>query len=299
MTVLLPAIAPIALIILIGFAVGHTLSLDQQTLSQLSIYVLVPALITSSLYHTTLSTQSAVSIALGFTIIFALLYAMVQLLSRILRQPILTRKSLVATTLYANTGNMGLPFIAFSLGEAGLERAVVYLIVGSIFMASLGPALLQGSGLKAGIRLTLRLPLVWAMVLGIGLRLFAIQLPLRLDQGLDLLGQAAIPVALIMLGIQLAKTRLEFSQYEFLATGLRLLLAPALAYTIGRILGLTGLELKVLILQGAMPAAVNSLVWVTEFGGDTARVAKTIVLSTLLSFLTLPCILWLIQFGTL
>jgi len=47
------------------------------------------------------------------------------------------------------------------------------------------------------------------------------------------------------------------------------------------------------VLQAAMPVAVNSLIWVTELGGDTVRVARTIVISTLLSLGTLPIVLWL------
>nr|MBX2863851.1 AEC family transporter [Leptolyngbyaceae cyanobacterium MAG.088] len=50
---------------------------------------------------------------------------------------------------------------------------------------------------------------------------------------------------------------------------------------------------QVVILQSAMPVAVNSLIWVTELGGDTVRVARTIVMSTLLSLGTLPIVLWL------
>ncbi|NER00809.1 MAG: AEC family transporter, partial [Cyanothece sp. SIO2G6] len=61
------------------------------------------------------------------------------------------------------------------------------------------------------------------------------------------------------------------------------------------ILGITGLDLQVVVLQSAMPVAVNSLIWVIELGGDRTRVALTIVLSTLLSLLTLPTLLWLIR----
>ncbi|HZG41032.1 MAG TPA: AEC family transporter, partial [Nodosilinea sp.] len=74
---------------------------------------------------------------------------------------------------------------------------------------------------------------------------------------------------------------------------LRLVVAPLLAYGIGTALGLQGLDRQVLVLQAAMPVAVNSLIWVTELGGDQVRVARTIVLSTFLSVFTLPVVLWL------
>ena len=60
----------------------------------------------------------------------------------------------------------------------------------------------------------------------------------------------------------------------------------------GQALQLEALDLQVLVLQSAMPAAVNAVVLVTEFGGDAARVARTVVISTLMSFVTLPLVLW-------
>ncbi|MEO1133706.1 MAG: AEC family transporter, partial [Cyanobacteria bacterium J06639_1] len=102
-----------------------------------------------------------------------------------------------------------------------------------------------------------------------------------------------VSLALLILGIQLSRTRFAFGRFELVAASLRLLVSPILAYGAGRGVGLTGLDLQVLVLQAAMPVAVNSLIWVTELGGDSVRVARAIVLSTLLSFFTLPCVLWL------
>ncbi|MFP4300064.1 MAG: AEC family transporter, partial [Spirulinaceae cyanobacterium] len=68
MAVFLPAIAPVSLIILIGFLLGRFLTLDRQTLSKLAIYALSPALIGGNLYRSTLSVVSALKIILGFAI---------------------------------------------------------------------------------------------------------------------------------------------------------------------------------------------------------------------------------------
>ena len=100
-------------------------------------------------------------------------------------------------------------------------------------------------------------------------------------------------MALLSLGIQLARTEFVFGPHELFGAILRLVVAPLMAYGIGISLGLTGVDLQVVTLQAAMPVAVTALIWVTELGGDTVRVARTIVLSTLLSFVTLPGVLWL------
>ncbi|MEM9980504.1 MAG: AEC family transporter, partial [Cyanobacteria bacterium P01_D01_bin.2] len=229
----------------------------------------------------------------AFLLNTALLYLLAISLGRGLKLPTDEQKSLIATTLFANVGNMGLPFVLFSLGEAGLERAVVYLVGSSLMIASVFPIVLKGAGVRAGISFTLRLPVLWAALLGLALQASGEMLPLPVERGMTLLAGGAIPIALLTLGIQLSQTKFVFGGYELFGSVLRLVISPLMAYVIGRMLSLEGLDLQVLVLQAAMPVAVNSLIWVTELGGDPVRVARTIVLSTLLSFLTLPVVLWL------
>ena len=297
MNALLPAIVPVSLIIAIGYLAGFSLTLDRQTLSHLTLYILVPALIASSLYQATLPVMSALGLVVGFGCTSGLSYGLVILLGKLLKFPADLEKSLVATTLFANSGNLGLPLITVAFGDAGRERAVVYLIAASILLAIAGPVLLKREGLGVGLRVTLQLPLMWATIAGILLNLLALPLPLRLDQGMEMLGSAAIPVALVLLGVQLSQIRLALGWYELFASGMRLVVSPLVAYGVGVLLRLEVLDLQVLVMQSAMPAAVNNLIWVTEFGGDPPRVARTIVISTVLSFVTLPTILWLSRIG--
>jgi malate permease and related proteins len=290
MTAFFSAIVSVSFIILLGAIAARTISLEAKALSQLSVYILAPALVADGLYRTTLSLQSAISILLSFTLISVILYGIIWILGYYLELPILTRKSLLATTLLPNNGNLGLPLIAFTLGDEGLERAIIYMIGSSILLFGIIPALLAGHSL---FRFTLKLPLVWAMLAGLSLRFFDLKLPFQLDTAIAQLGKAAIPIALLLLGVQLASTRFGVGRYETAASCLRLGVAPLVAYGVGKLFHLTGLDLQVLVLQSAMPVAVNTIVLVTEFGGDSVKVARTIVATTLASLLTIPFILWL------
>lgn len=294
MGVLISAVLPIALVALCGAWVGHAFPLDLKTLARTNIYVLLPALVLTGVYGSSVAASNAAGIVVGFLLNCVVLYAIATVLGRTLKLPSDTRKSLVATTLLANSGNIGLPFVLFALGEAALERAVIYLIASAIFMASIGPVFLKGEGLRAGVKVTLNLPVFWATLAGLLLQSFAWSVPTALDKALSLLSGAAIPIALLTLGIQLSRTRLNFGPYEIFAACLRLFVSPLTAYGMGRLIGLSGLELDVLVMQSAMPVAVNTLIWVTELGGDTVRVARTIVLSTVMSLGSLPVVLWLI-----
>ncbi len=292
MTVLLPAIIPVALIIMIGVIAGKKLTLQKQTLSQLIVYILAPALVADSLYTTTLSLQNASQLLGGVFIIALIMYIVVSIISYCFKLPLITHKSLIATTLHPNNGNMGLPLVDFALGTAGLERAVIYMIGSSILLFGVAPAILTGSGFKKSLQVTFKLPLMWAILAGLSLRFFKIELPFNLAQALHLLGRAAIPIALIILGMELANTQFKITKFEMISLKLRLILAPLIALLVGKVIQLNPLDLEVFVLQSAMPTAVNTIVLATEFGGESIKVARTIVVTTLLSFLTLPLVLW-------
>ncbi len=294
MLYLLTAIFPVGLIILIGLIAGRSLPLQHQTLSQLILYVLSPALVIDSLYRNNLPIASSLALLEGFVITSGLLYLTIKLLSNIKYFSRYSRAALVATSLFPNNGNMGLSVVSFALGTGGLTRAVIYMVGSSILMFCFGPAIIKGQGFIPGLKLIIKLPLIWAIALGIILRIFSENVPFQLDLGIQKVGAAAIPIALILLGMQLARTRFDLGFSELLAASIRLLIAPSIAYGVGNMLHLTGLDLQVLVLQSAMPTAVSSLVLVTEFGGDKDFTARVIVTSTLLSFISIPIILWLL-----
>ena len=151
--------------------------------------------------------------------------------------------------------------------------------------------MIRGNGIIEGFKLTLKLPLLWAILFGLSLRLLSVEIPWQLDVGIQQLGAAAIPIALILLGIQLSETRFQPGIKEIILAMARLTCAPVVAYIIGNLLQLETLNLQILVLESAMPTAVNSFVIVSEFGGDKDLVARAIVTSTICSFVTIPILL--------
>ncbi|MEM7590686.1 MAG: AEC family transporter [Cyanobacteria bacterium P01_A01_bin.83] len=291
MTTLLPAVLPVGLMILIGFVVGRTLPLQRSTLSQLVLYVLSPGLVIDSLYRTQLSLNSSARLLMGFALTSLVIYILVGVAKRVLKLSPPLGRAITAIVMFPNNGNMGLPVATFALGAAGLDRAIMYMLGSSILMFCLGPAMIRGQGMIQGLGLTLRLPLVWAILFGVGLRWSSWTIPWELDKGIQQVGAAAIPIALILLGMQLSETTFQPGIKELVLAIAKLLIAPLIALMVGRLLQLEIVSLQILVLQTAMPTAVNSFVIVSEFGGDRDLVAKAIITSTLLSFITLPLIL--------
>ncbi len=291
MTILLEAVVPIALVVLLGVVVGRILFLDQSTLSQLILYVFFPALIIEGLYRTKITLQSASGIIFGFALVALVLFILLWIIARLFHIPPDIYKSLVTCCLLSNNGNLGLPLATFVLGEDGLTHSLIHVMASSVLMFGIMPPFLAGKGLQFGLNLTLKSPVVWSIVVGFLIHLSGIKFPSAIEMIMRQLGESCIPLALLLLGIQLCRTPFKIGKYELLATAIKLLISPLLAWWIGSILGLSSLDLQVIILQSAMPTAISTVVLTTEFGGNTTLVSRVVVVSTLASFLTIPFIL--------
>lgn len=293
MSALLSVVIPAAIVVLAGAWAGRKLELELGTLTRLTLYILSPALIVDSMLKTDLPAREGVRIALAFAITTFLLYLVVVGICRAGRLARPERTSLMASTLFPNTGNLGLSLILLALGPDGLQRAIVIYLGSAVLVFGFGPALVSGHGLKRGIATTIRLPLMWALAGGIGLRAAGIALPLGVGDGIHLLAQAAVPVLLLTLGMQIGRTRFAPTPPDLFVATLRLAIGPLAAYAGGRLVGLDHLGLQVLVVQCATPTAVNALLVSAEFGGDTRQAARAVVLSTILSFASLPIVMWL------
>lgn len=291
MDVIFKSVIPVGFIILIGYISAKKLTLNISTLSQLSIYILAPALVTDSFYRSTVDFNITLKLLLAYTIISLILYGGVILTGYLLKLNVENSRSLFAIILCPNNGNMGLSIVAFALGEEALERAIIYMIGSSVVLFGILPAMLKGEGMLKGIKMTLRLPLIWAMLSGIILQLTSIDLPFNLGKSLEWLGISSIPIALLILGMQLSNSKFSFNLSQFSASIAKLAIAPMIAYGVGRGMGLEGIDLEVLVLQTAMPTAVNTSVMMEEFGGDTTMISRTIILSTLMSFGSIPLLI--------
>ncbi|WP_456410240.1 AEC family transporter [Oceanithermus sp.] len=295
--VLLGAVAPVALIVATGWLAARALRLDRGPLTRLTLFVLVPILVFDQLWRTPGGLSYGLRLAAAFALASAGFTLVGWLAGRLLNLPQPTRVSLTATTAFPNTGNMGLSVAYFALGDAGLERATIIFVVATVLLFSFGPALFKGGSLLEQLKMTLRLPLIWAVVLGLAANAVNLQLPLNLGGGLHMMAQGAIPMLLLSLGMQIAETRFTVSAYDLFASLLRILVGPVIAFFAGRLLGLDGADLVVLILISGMPAAVNTYLMAAELGGDAPRTARVVVLSTLLSFLSLPLVLGLARWA--
>lgn len=297
MSAVFNVVLPVALIVLVGFIVGRRITFDLGSFSKLSLYVLAPALSFNSMYKAQLGAGDAIKIFLSFGLSTLFLIIISRGVARITGQSDAGKRSLVATTIFPNVGNFGLSLTLFALGDAGLERGLVTFAAGGLLTFGLGPALVSGQGIKRGIRTTLRLPMIWALAAGVFFRAVDFDIPSGIGSSIDLLAGAAIPMLLLLLGLQISQSRVAVEPSDWIACVLRLGVGPIAAYSAGRIIGLDDIALKVFVLQCCTPTAVNALLVSAEFGGDARKAARIVVLTSILSLATVPIVMWLMGIG--
>lgn len=311
------AILPIVAVSGVGALLGRWRAVDVGPLNTVTIYVLAPALVFHSLATTDLAGGTLAAIALGvflFTGAMALLSGGVgRLLGE--REPLLGTFVLVST--FANSGNYGIPVSEFAFGEVGRATAVVFLVAQSVAMYTLGvyvAARGSGGGLRTGLRAVFGIPLIYAVAAALALRAVGAVPPADTAAmgTVGLVGDAAIPVMLLILGLELAEADFGAALRRVApAVGLRSVVAPAVGVAIVAAFGLLpgvgfgdATVASVFVLECGMPAAVTPLILTGEFAAETESgptateyASTAILVTTLLSVPLLTGLIALLQAG--
>jgi malonate transporter len=279
-------------------------------LSNAAFYIFVPALLFRTTARVDLAQLPAGLLLAYFVPALALLLAVygVQHVRQRRLQP--AAPALPATrataAIYGNAVQMGVPMSAAMFGEAGLGIHLMLVSVHGLILLSLLTALVEmdlartraqrGSPwhtLRSTLRNTLIHPVVLPVLLGLGWNLLGLGLPGVVDDVLQLLGSAVVPLCLVLIGLSLAYYGMQGSVRGALAvTLLKLLALPALVLAVAHWgFGLAGLPLAVVVMMAALPVGSNALIFAQRYKTLQAEATAAIVFSTLAFVATAP--LWL------
>lgn len=301
--VFLDNLLPVFLCAGAGFALGRAFRPDLKTASRLAFYIFSPSLVFSSLAQTEVGGAEFGQLA-AFTLTvvaaMALLAAGLGLALRLDRRALAT---LVVAAAFVNSGNYGLAATRFAFGDDALARAVLFYVFSTISVYTLGvfTASLGRQSLAGALREIVSVPAFYAVLAAALFHGLGWTPPVFLARSVDLLGQAAIPVMLVVLGLQMAAMRLRPDAWPrprrlalIAATLLQLVIAPLAALALAAGLDLRGVTWQAAVLEASMPAAVITTVLAVQYDLDAELMTAAVVLSTLLSPLTLtPLILYL------
>jgi len=282
----LEIVAPVFLLASVGFVwvkMGYEYRVEFVT--RFAMTLSVPCLIFTALMSTQVDATALATLSIASLVAYGLVTASMWLLVWAGR---LDRRTFLAPLIFGNTGNLGLPLAMFAFGDVGLGYAVVVFAVMAVISFTFGIWLVSDGG---SLTKVVKEPLVGATLLGALFLWQGWQTPTFLTNTLELIGQMAIPMMLITLGVAVARLKPNALGLATLLSALKYAICAGCAAVVGLWFGLEPIALAVLILQVATPVAVTSYMLSEKYGADSDSVAGLAVVSTLMSVITLPLIL--------
>ena len=285
----LEIVSPVFLLAAIGFTwVKAGFEYRIQFVTRLAMTLAVPALIFVALMKSQVDLAALGQLTLASVVAYGGIGLVGGALLAVLR---LDQRTYLAPFMFGNTGNLGLPLALFAFGQPGLERAVVLLAVSSILSFTLGIWLVAGRGSFFKI---LKEPIIAATLLGALFLWMDWETPTFLTNTLELVGQMAIPMMLITLGVAVARLTPGRVQAAIALSVLKLGICAAIAWGVGLLFQLDEVSFGVLVLQISTPVAVTAYLLAEKYGADSEAVAGFVVVSTLTSVAGLPLLLALL-----
>lgn len=277
--------APVLLVSLVGYIWGwRKLPFDHDFVTRIVTVVGAPALVFVTLSQSHFSLRD-VSRMGGATLACLIFFAVVATVG--LRLAGLSLRVYLPSLIFPNIGNMGLPICLYAFGERGLALAMVYFTICTIGQFSFGPGIAMGRLTLGGI---FRVPFLYAAGLALASAQMGFTSPQWLTNTLTMIGNLTIPLMLLGLGVALAQLAARNKARQFTLALARLGLGLAGGLGVAWLFGLQGAERGVLIIQSAMPTAVFNYLFARAHGSDPDEVAGVVLLSTLVSYVSLPAI---------
>lgn len=294
MGLFLNVIVPIILVFTTGYVLQRVRGLDVRAIAAVSLYILSPALVFVSLYNAEFHMGYMVILVYMFMLFF-LMVMFNKILAKVFYWEQKTESAAILATGFMNSGNYGLPVVLFSIGENGLPYAIFIMVVQSLQNNFFGIyfASRSTSGMNRALKNVMKMPTTYAAILAFLFQFAHIEIPDAIFSTISMIGDAAIPVMMIMLGIQLGSIMSLKQNWQVIFSGvtLKMIVAPIIAWIFVGIVDVDPVIATVLIIISAMPTAATTTMYAIEFDTEPDLVSSITLFSTLISVVTLSILL--------
>ncbi len=298
LSILVSDLLPVFAIAGVGFLLARFAGIQVQTVSRLIFHALVPALVFNTLVSSTAEGEQVGRITLFYVCVVLSAAIMARLVAIPLRLDRRALSAFLLVVICSNSGNYGLPVALLAFGREGLAFASVYFVASSIFSYT-GGVFLAASGRRSVRDALVRvatIPAIYsaataALTMGLG-----VNVPGPIMAPIRLLSEAAVPMMILVLGMQLERaSKPERPGVVAAAVVVSLVLTPLVALGIAHLVGLRGAAFQAGVLQTSMPTAVLTTILAVEFDVLPDFVTSVVFVSTLLSPLTVTLMIAYLQ----
>lgn len=269
-----------------------------RVLNQFALNIGLPLLIFSSLSNTKISLYDEINLILVNSAYILVLFIIVIILSKILDLDKRISRSIIICTMFGNVAYLGIPVLTQIFGDDVLPQASLIVAVHIFWIFSLGIGHLEysitedkSSIIPNVLKNLYRSPLLLSVILGFLFMGLQITLPSILSNSINMITNSVTPMVLVVIGLFIGKFKLgHWKKWipALIFSVLSLTLIPFGLYFVSLILNLDFDSLNISILQFSMPIAITPFALAEKYNLDKDFIAKSVIISTLLSIITLP-----------
>lgn len=282
-------IAPVFICAMLGFWwVKKGLNFDTPFVSRLVMDVGAPCLVFSSFMEQHIDMAAFKQMALG-SLLAMLAFGVIG--GGILYASKQDQRTWLPAQMFPNVGNMGLPLCFLAFGAEGQALGMTYFMINVVFGLTLGVMITSG---QVAFRDLLKNATFYSVLITLAFLFTDNKPPAWIQNTTKLLSNFTIPLMLIAMGVSLARFQITSIRRSLLLSLLRICMGFGVGWALAELMGLTGAARGVMILQSAMPIAVFSYMFAVRYDRNPEEVASTVVISTVLSFVSLPALLWFV-----
>jgi malate permease and related proteins len=297
LSILASDILPIFAIASAGFLLARYAAIDVRMVARVVFYSLLPCLAFRLLVTSTASGPNVVRLILLAVLIMAAMGFVGYITAKCLRLDRKVLRAFMMVVMLSNTGNYGLPVVKFAFGDDALTYATIFFLTGSV-MTYVAGAFFAGShrrNIAGALEKIWKMPSLYGISLALVVLSIGRPLPDAMMRPIALLSDAALPVMILVLGMQLERAVWPTRPgIVILAVGISLFVAPFVALGLAALLGVSGPARQGAVILSSMPVAVVTTIFALEFELSPEFVTSAVFLSTVTSPLTLtPLIAYL------
>lgn len=286
---LIAIVAPVLISAAIGYAWAYFgKPYNTEMVTHLVTAVGVPCLVFTTLVNVEIELDALAQMAGATVVALAIMGAVGFAILKIWGWSV---QAFLPSLIFPNTGNMGLPLALLAFGDAGMALAVAYFTVCIIFQFTVGVAVSTGT---MSVMSLLRVPTLYAIILALSFKISGTAVPAWAANTVEILSGFTIPLMLITLGISLQQLKVGDMGKSLTVALMRMAMGFGVALMIAEVMGFEGEMKGVLVLQSTLPVAVFNYLFAARYETEPGAVAGAVVLSTVISFATLPLLLWFV-----
>ena len=280
-----------------GFALARWLNASATTLTHVVFYTLLPCFAFRLLISTVATGRQFGQMVLLAVLVMVAMAAVGGVMSLALRLSRTEASAFLLVVMFSNGGNYGLPVVSFAFGEEALSYGTVFFLTGSVLTNTVG-AFLAAAGrrsVRTALASVLRIPAIYGIAAALIVLATGVAVPTPLLRPITMLSDAALPLMILVLGMQLERARPPTRPgLVAAAVCVSLLVAPLVALGLTSLLNVSGPARQAVVVLSSMPVAVATTILALEFDASPEFVTSAVFLSTILSPLTLtPLIAYL------